>query len=314
LTAGLTDDFFRPYSYHTAVSMKITDCQYGSLPIADNAFAGAFEHQLRVLHIIACTLEDGLPAAVNTLRGLKALRIRVGIVEINATQINQLTELKLLELADNGLTHIELGTFASMKKLSTLILGTNLFNETIWPVINQVIVFIASVVVSLYTQVPTLTGLQIDNCRQISALPDNALNKLSALREFYVFRSGIDALDADSLNGLVSLEVFNAGLNVIKSIAPRTFARTPRLRELHLLGNYLNSTPSMFEGADNVEYLDIGANNFGDVSGDLFTYLPNLRTLSIISDRQYEPVIRNLDPGAFNKLTKLERLNLTNVC
>jgi GNAT superfamily N-acetyltransferase len=193
------------------------------------------------------------------------------------------TDLDVLILADNGLTHVppEIGR---LSRLTTLDLGHNRLTS----------------VPDTLGDLTGLSGFLYLHDNRLTTLPD-ALGRLTRLRYLNVGENALTRLP-DAVGGMTGLIELRAQHNRLTAL-PDTLGGLSRLRELWLRGNQIDSLPPSLAGLHDLRHLDLRENALAELPPAL-AELPRLRHLDVRSNR-----LTRL-PGWLLSLPALEKLDL----
>ncbi|XP_048476287.1 toll-like receptor 13 [Rhincodon typus] len=223
------------------------------------------------------------------------------IAVINKTAFANLSELLTLRLDNNLITDIYQETFRELTSLRTL----NLRNNRVSIIFRNVFVNLSSL------DILDLGGNKI---RSLTNLSFSGLHNLTKL---YLDRNCITHISREIFGDLVSLKVLDLAKNWIRYNSGLTekspFINLTKLNILKLQAQQpygINIIPpKFFKGLISLQALYLGENKMS-LSKYEFEDLINLKTLSMPDTCNG---IHSLNPGVFQKLQHLQRLNLENV-
>ncbi|KAM6104787.1 LOW QUALITY PROTEIN: CD180 antigen [Pterocles gutturalis] len=236
---------------------------------------------------------------------------------LNATTFQCLTKLRKLDLTQTHISALPAG-ISDMGSLTELVLNANSFKH----LCNSSAAF------------PSLTHLHIKGNLQVLQLGSGCLEKLGQLQHLDLSKSHIESFSCcnEALSGLRSLRYLNMSHNIklhvqdaVKDSANLELldlAFTPLhintsqgpFRNLHLL-QVLNLSSStsysiqhLFQGLENLMFLDLSQNNFelGITPKDKLFQPSNLEVLILSSCE-----LTAIDDQAFHNLSKLRHVDLS---
>ena len=242
---------------------------------------------------------------------------------------NPLTNLRVLNLADNSITELRPVVFLGLTGLEELLLGDNELaaelSSRVFCGLSSLEILdlshngMASLDADLFDGCPAtypgqswavpgntnLSELYL-NHNALTGIPAGVLSSLTGLTVLHLqFQTGnLSGLDADTFaqnTELIHLDLTESRLHPIPE---DLFDGLTKLEFLNLSRNELSSLPDdLFDGLGALEELDLDRNQLTQVSADQFEGAPNLTALFLSNNR-----LESLPAGVFGNLTQLERL------
>ncbi|XP_017757402.1 PREDICTED: leucine-rich repeat and death domain-containing protein 1-like [Eufriesea mexicana] len=164
------------------------------------------------------------------LRGLRKLQnLSVANNQISWISVQDATNIRYLNLAQNSLSNIDYNDFRSMKLLEVLILDNNLFPD----------------VPSMSLNITTLSL----NCNSIRYLNDS-LSNLPYLRKLFLNGNNITRINENTFDNHEQLEELHLADNQLTYLPPNWSRSMKNLRNLILSGNKFTSLNSIIHSAD----------------------------------------------------------------
>ncbi|XP_017757401.1 PREDICTED: leucine-rich repeat-containing protein let-4 [Eufriesea mexicana] len=164
------------------------------------------------------------------LNGLRKLQnLSVANNEIRWISVQDATNIRYLNLAQNSLSNIDYNDFRSMKLLEVLILDNNLFSH----------------VPSMSLNITTLSL----NCNSIRYLNDN-LSNLPYLRKLFLNGNNITHINENTFDNQEQLEELHLADNQLTYLPPNWSRSMKNLQNLVLSGNKFTSLNSIIHSAD----------------------------------------------------------------
>ena len=202
--------------------------------------------------------------------GDKIKRLDIGfnklILEVGMFQ--NLVNLSVLGLTDNGLTGIPCGVFIDLTLLKQLYLYRN------------------SLTVLEEGIFDGLGDLEILSLREneLSSIQVGSLANLTKLRELLLYRNKLSVLQSGVFDGLGVLEILSLGDNELSSIQVGLLANLIRLRKLRLYRNRLSELEEgVFDGLGDLEILSSGDNELSFIQVGLLANLTKLRVVEWVA-------------------------------
>ncbi|QBO36577.1 leucine-rich repeat domain-containing protein [Periweissella cryptocerci] len=158
------------------------------------------------------------------------------------TGLNNLPNLKYLDLDGQNITAINSTTFNGLSKLINLGLGNN----------------------------------------KITTIPANTFSNVSNLENLDLEFNKITSLGTSSFNGLSKLQRLSLDANQLTSLAPNVFVSLKQLTSLELSNNQLkNLVAGTFKGLSNLETLDLDNNQLTTIAQGTLSGLSHLLNLGL---------------------------------
>ena len=205
------------------------------------------------------------------------------------------TPLRILEIADNMITELEVGV-SYFHVLNILDLHGNQLTDL--PSLHRNVSYTTT-----YVHVLDLSENRLDE------LLAETFKYLVNLIILILDKNNITTLQPNYFLNMQSLQILYLDDNQLTTLAPKTFPN--HLLQLHLSGNQLSKLPSHIFRAQRAENqlqeLTISQNNIISLPRDFFCNTPNLQQLSI-ADNQ----LQSLDVSLFANLKQLKFLNISN--
>ncbi|KJE95526.1 hypothetical protein CAOG_05974 [Capsaspora owczarzaki ATCC 30864] len=185
-----------------------------------------------------------------------------------------------LDLSYTGITTIGANAFGSM----------NLTNLKMLMLADMQI---SSIHPDAFTGLDTVESLYLANNR-LSSIPDNALSHLSSLKELVLSSNPIQSLSAASFSGLSELLTLNMMSSGLTAFPVSALSQVPKLTSLSLTStddSVLSIPDNAFAPLSSLIWMSIGFPGLTTLSANTFTNLSSLTTLSINqAEFQYLPV------------------------
>ncbi|XP_071960126.1 uncharacterized protein [Antedon mediterranea] len=244
----------------------------------------AFSHfdSIQVLDVSGEILYGGIsPGSIQNLAmaldGVKLQSLRLAhlrLVTLTDLMFKGLHNLTTLDLSNNWIKTFESACFSSLANLTRL----DLYNNNITRIENQTF--------------SALTSLQF---------LDMEKNNVSV-----IFSGFFVSLSKSNMSYI------NLKLNGVKRIEPGAFKGLTNLTQLELAENHINQelTGDEFDGLNELQILNIGANTYINLKSTAFSKVLNLKIL-ILNKVQLRS-IRLLKPSPFQVLKNVEILDLSN--
>ena len=201
-----------------------------------------------------------------------------------------LSSLRILNLDDVRLRHLEAGTFEGLNSLTVLDLNDNEL-ESLAP--------------GAFDGMPELLELNLSYNR-LRTLPVGVFDGLANLKNLGLWQNQLSELHSGLLRRLTSLEYLRLSSNRLTHLAPGTFTGLRELEWLNLADNRLRSLPTaLFEELSSLEHLFLSINRLGTLRSGLFKGLDRLKDLYL-----RKAGVTALEPGVFNDTPRLQVLDL----
>lgn len=279
---------------------------------AGGSFLGSLRN-LNDLRISYCKIRYIPSMVLKELHDLQTLTIRTHNsdwsamnLELHPESFRGLTELKVLDMADNNIWSLPTDVFCPLLSLKSLNLTINRLTD------------IAQLGFSDYGAAGSgqpgkacNTGLEVLDLssNHITTIPDIGLSALRSLSTLLLQDNLLTAIADRAFVGLPSLSILNISSNRLVALPPELF-QSPRhaLTQLYLQNNTLAVlAPGLFEGLDRLETLDISANELTStwINRDTFAGLVRLVVLNLGHNE-----LTKIDQNVFHGLYSLQILNL----
>lgn len=263
-------------------------------------------HHLDELVIEDCKLLQ-LPASTfQGLRELKRLTIHSRntewgsgkALELHRDALDGLREVQLLDLADNNIRTIPVGTFCSLPSLQTLNLTQNR------------LVAVEPLGLGDCPGGSDLRALDLSGNRLVGLNGNGSFSRLRRLQRLLLQDNAIGEISSDALAGLGSLRVWNISGNRLERLPAGLFSSARDLREIYLQDNQLfQLAPGLFHNLEQLLVLDLSNNELSSDQIDGGTFVGLIRL--IILNLSHNALTR-LDARTFKDLFFLQILDLRN--
>ena len=149
-----------------------------------------------------------------------------------------------------------------------------------------------------------VTTLDI-SANNIKSLPDNLLDNMTGLINFYAQANKIDTIPVNFFDNNSKLEWISLSSNNIKKISNNIFNGVTALKELSLENNKITEIEeNAFEGLTNLEALSLSSNGLDNINEKILSDVPNL-TMLFLDNNNLTSV-----PDGVEKLILLNQLYL----
>ncbi len=235
-------------------------------------------------------LEAGVFEGLDGLLGLRFVRARAGSVALEPDVLEGLSDLRFLDLHNNGIGALDAGTFDGLTELRAV----SLFGNEIRTLPTDV-----------FDGLSRLRRLDLRDNR-MEALP--ALDGLSALEMLLANANRISELESGVFDDLVNLKYLFLHYNRLARLAETALAPLGKLQILDLRHNRLTAIePGTFAGLSELEILGLDGNRLTGLEAGTFDGLSSLELLLLANNG-----IRGIAPGAFGGLRVRYDLDLSN--
>ncbi|PSN56345.1 Protein toll [Blattella germanica] len=273
---------------------------------------------LTELSLNSCGI-TGLPADIFLdLTKLTTLDLRDNSLILPPHIFDSLSNLQVLELGSNELTHLEKDIFQNLTSLRVLHLWgnklQNLSREVFKGLSNLEYLELSSngfrtLPGDIFAEIPKMKELSMYGNNFIS-LPEGLFSFTPLLRKIKLYdnRDLLQDIPPGLMSNLTSMEeayLNNCGFNYLPE---DTFWGTPDLKNLSLQENALETLDeNLFRDTVNMESLDLSYNQLEELPDKVFRNLRNLKILKLDHNR-----LKNIPSGFFSGTPKLVRLNMEN--
>ncbi|KOC59528.1 Protein toll [Habropoda laboriosa] len=227
------------------------------------------------------------------LPNLAWLDLRENNVRLSPGIFDNVPELEVLELGNNMMEDVELGTFDPLTKLQFLNLWRNKFTK---------------LESGMFHKLASLHSLDL-NSNELTTLPEDVFAKLEELEALNLFWNNFSSLPEGLLRHNVNLKNVNMyGNKRNMTELPRgLFANLTNLEAVQLKSNGLIRVPSdLFRGSVSLKNVSLARNYIESLPKDLFKDLINLSMLDLHLNE-----LTSLPDEVFSYLNRLVKLNLS---
>ncbi|XP_059057262.1 toll-like receptor 6 [Achroia grisella] len=268
-------------------------------------------HNLKELWIESCKIRYVPSDVLSPLSGLRSISIRTHntdwsaiFMEFHRDAFRGLTDLRILDMADNNIFTLPSEIFCPLVNLKDLSVTHNRLQE------------ISTLGFSDWGGGPTAPGKSCNTVletldmshNEISSLPDNGLSSLRALQKLLLQNNRILTIANRAFVGLNNLQILNLSTNALTTLPPEMFQSSRDIKQIHLNKNWLSVlAPTLFEGLDQLHTLDLSVNQLTSewINADTFSGLVRLIVLNLSHNS-----ITKIDALLFHDLNSLQYLNL----
>lgn len=248
------------------------------------------------------------------------------LTAVNRDILKGLKQLEILDLGLNRISVLEPNTFSAQKQLKFLALAGNAVDELEAKVFRglgrlKILRYPSGAVEVSAENFKYLRRLEYLQILSVDIVKEGAFSGLKRLKNLDIY--GADEIEAYAFSGALGLEVLEIGqidelpvgllmglpklrrFDVYDIEAPLPedfFIGGERLKELYI-GSVVNVEEISFGGLDELEALEIEADDIWVLDTGFFADLPSLKAL-----RLWEPIIKKA--GCFRELDKLEYLEI----
>ena len=223
------------------------------------------------------TLEAGV---FDDLGNLETLRLN-SLAEVPSGLFAGLTGLNVLRLQYNAFTSLPPGAFGGLSALHSL----HIDNEDPRYAHSVHRHELSTLPPGLFRGLPRLEVLRLGGAGLTRLRPSAFEDVGATLRQLYLGRNRLSAIDAGTFYGLRHLRLLELSDNLLTSLPAGTLANLPRLGSLFLGGNQLVALPAgMFENMCELSWLELHGNRLTALPPSLFVcqndewlYLNNVR-------------------------------------
>ncbi|XP_047504987.1 chaoptin-like [Pieris napi] len=227
---------------------------------------------------------------------------------------NKLLQLKELYLSHNAITFIENTTFDNTGQLSIIDLNhnelktleQNLFIDTALTEIDLSANNLQSLPKYIFKD-KNITYFDLRENNLENELSKGVFEGLSGIFNLDLSYQSIASLQDFAFYGLKKLEILTLNNNVIRSISEKSFHSLDTLQRLDLSNNQITALNFDINGLVNLEHFSITSNVINSVSQFFFKGTEKLINLDISYNN-----ISNIIPHSFNKMSYLEKLDISN--
>ncbi|VDO27496.1 unnamed protein product [Brugia timori] len=289
------------------------------LNIHEDSFHGLAEH-LQELYITNCNLEQFPQKAIQNLTKLRVLSLAYNkLTNLVRTDFQTLQHVEILNLEGNFISSLENGTLSVLRNsLKQLSIGNHNSLNDIFDEISQL---------------KELEVLDMGRADGITNITDGTFGELNKLEKLLLPECSLTVIHKNTFQGLTKLTELDLRINLLNEVECGSFVWTPSLQRLSLAGNYLNeSLACWWDGLEHLKELDLGWNEFSFLEKNAFYKLgPTLNFLNLrhnkrlmhasfkswkkIKSNQFPQINRilKIDENAFNGLSNLHRLNMSEI-
>uniref|UniRef100_A0A1B6C0H1 TIR domain-containing protein n=1 Tax=Clastoptera arizonana TaxID=38151 RepID=A0A1B6C0H1_9HEMI len=296
-------------------------------------------HEVKKLYLDNNGLTSIPEELFKDMDNLEILSLRDNSIILHKEVFHHLPKLKMLELGNNNLTHLEPGIFYNLTQLKILNLWKNKLNNLTKTVFsdlrnlsqldlrNNEITQIKSDLFSNLSKLKNISlqknkfislphGLFLNNSQleyiniysniQLKTLPNGLFANLTKLKTIGMEKCSVMALPSDLLWGS-SVKVLNLQENLLRTLPEDIFRDATHLETLDLGTNLIANLPdTLFNNARNLKILKLNRNQLEVISMRLFSKLDNLEELYLENNK-----LRDIIDGSFG-LNKLSIFDLSN--
>jgi len=155
-----------------------------------------------------------------------------------------------------------------------------------------------------FSNLRQLRSLQLQQNR-LSKLENYTFGQLHELRSLNLQNNRLETLSRETFCDLLRLENLNLSHNRISQLHPSVFTPLKNLVTLSMVNNQLRSLDGLFDELTSLLNLGLNSNFIKTLNKQVFLQFGSLITL----DLQYNQ-IHSIEPGTFEKMEKLEFLNM----
>ena len=204
------------------------------------------------------------------------------------------TNLRLIDLSQNGLTTINTGAFSGL--------------EGILEALEMRSCQIQDHMLTPIQGLTTLKHLDL-SINNIANIPSDLFSGMSRLTVLKLHQGSLHTISDSTFSGLGALQELDLGNNSLASVHANSFSATPQLKELTLVSNP-NLAPALPSGvfqpvSSTLEILDLGGTAFTENHWDQIAELRQLTTLRLPNNH-----ISQLHDMGMEKLTGLVNVYL----
>jgi Leucine-rich repeat (LRR) protein len=205
---------------------------------------------------------------------LKLSKRNVEVIETNTFNIDEIKNVKTLDLSDNDISNVFFEAFSSLPNLENILLCNN--------------------------KIPYLADDLFLKCEKIKklSLADNSINSIKRNTLVPLLKT-LEFLD------LSNNQILDLGEKTFKTYS--SFNYNSNLEILKLSNNYLKKLNVInFKGLSNLVDLDLSGNKVTQIDKGTFEHLKNLKELNLAKNE-----ISVISDESFKDLSRLENLNLS---
>lgn len=258
--------------------------------IADRALEGLLS--LAHLNLSNNRISSLPPELFNEARNVREVFLQNNSIDVLAPGLfNELAQLMVLDLSHNQLTSdwINSGTFRKLKNLVYLDVSHNLLER---------------LEVGVFQDNRQLEIIRLHKNRIESV--GKSLNGLAHLHTLVLSNNALKQLSSSLLIGVDNIAMLSLDYNQIVSVDPDALKNCPKLQDLHLNGNHLESVPTSLTKVLFLKTLDLGENQLVDIANASFREMRQLYGLRL-TENQLEVI----GARVFQYMTALHILNLS---
>ena len=248
--------------------------------------------------------------------GLERINLQGNEIHELFSEIVSYTNLKYLDLSNNGMLSVDENVFASLPNLRVLNLKDNEINRIQHDTFRGLIALeeldlsgneLERIEGSPFSDLTKLQDLDLSD-NVISSISETAFLGLNNLRSLSLTSNQLDSIPIASFGHISGLSSLMLESNAIQTIPPSSFSELKALRVLNLDGNRIREI-SEFAFSDkfqiSIEHFSLRSNSFSRIPSESLYKFRNLRSV----DFSGNPVVV-IDPDAFKGLDRLQEISL----
>ena len=248
---------------------------------------------------------------------LRFLNLEKNVIKNISNVFNLLTNLQVLNLAENQIESLEPGVFRAMVNLLQVNLESNKIRELQPGVFENAYLTKVNISSNLLTEIQSqsFSNLEIlevvdlsDN--RISIIKNGAFDRIPHLKKLHLQKNKLSSYKGDIYSGMsndTELEYLDLSDNEMTYLYPESFDFHPRLKWVSVAMNRFAFFPTQFiKNLQQLEYLNLEKNQIKSLDDNDFANLPNLRRLKLAQNE-----IESISETAFQNSSQLQFIDIS---
>lgn len=206
--------------------------------------------------------------------------------------LNNMTNLKLLNLSSNSIGAIENGAFMKLTNLTDLDLSNNK---------------ISRLAKNSFQALNSLEWLSLNGNELVGKLEKNIFNQVRKLRHLDLSNNKLTSLDRQDFSELTALETLKLAYNQMTTMPRSIFSRNAKLFHLDLSFNKLDDIDTyLFKSTRFLKDLNVAGNQIKEITKNTFSPTTRIKRINMSQNS-----LQALAPETFKNLEWLEHVDLS---
>merc|ERR1719410_2884054 len=248
---------------------------------------------------------------------LRFLNLEKNVIKNISNVFNLLTNLQVLNLAENQVESLEPGVFRSMTNLLHVNLYKNKIGQLQPGVFENAYLTKVNMSGNLLTDIDTQSFYDLEilevvdlSDNQISTISNGAFDRIPHLKTLHLQKNKLTSYKGDIYSGIsndTELEYLDLSDNEMAYLYPESFQFHPKLKWVSFAMNRFSFFPTQFiKNLQHLEYLNLEKNQIKSLDDNDFANMSNLRRLKLANNE-----IESISETAFQNSSQLQFIDIS---